>query len=73
MRRFNFILVFTLATTPRLHMVAVLAAGAKSERIDLAPALGKLTGTSSAAIPPTVKGVVRLSSPRRKTTQAKFD
>jgi hypothetical protein len=48
--------------------------GGKSERIDLAPAGGnKLTGTSSLAIPPDAKGVVRLNGPDGKTSQAKFD
>jgi hypothetical protein len=54
--------------------LAVLLAGGKSERIDLAPAGGnKLTGTSIVAIPPNAKGVVRLNGPDGKTSQAKFD
>ena len=54
--------------------LAVLAIGGKSERIDLAPAGGnKLTGTSTAAILPNAKGVVRLNGPDGKTSQAKFD
>lgn len=54
--------------------LAVLAVGGKSERIDLAPTTGnKLTGTSTVAIPPNAKGVVRLNGPDGKTSQAKFD
>ena len=54
--------------------LAVLAVGGKSERIDLSPAAAnKLTGTSTVAIPPNAKGVVRLNSPDGKTSQAKFD
>lgn len=54
--------------------LAVLAVGGKSERIDLAPAGGnKLTGTSTSALPPNAKGVVRLDGPDGKTSQAKFD
>ncbi len=53
---------------------AILAIGGKSERIDLAPATGnKLTGTSTVAIPPNAKGVIRLNGPDGKTSQAKFD
>jgi hypothetical protein len=53
---------------------AILAIGGKSERIDLAPATGnKLTGTSTVAIPPNAKGVIRLKGPDGKTSQAKFD
>jgi hypothetical protein len=54
--------------------LAVLAVGGKSERIDLAPAGGnRLTGTSTVAVPPNAKGVVRLSGPDGKTSQVKFD
>jgi hypothetical protein len=54
--------------------LAIIAVGGKSERIDLAPATGnKLTGTSTMAIPPNAKGVVRLNAPDGKTSQAKFD
>ncbi len=54
--------------------LAILAVGGKSERIDLTPATGnKLSGTSTVAIPPNVKGVVRLNGPDGKAIQAKFD
>ena len=53
--------------------LAILAVGGKSERVELAPAgVNKLIGTSSVAIPPNVKGVVRLSGSDGKTSQAKF-
>jgi hypothetical protein len=54
--------------------VAVDGYKGQSERIDLAPAGGnRLTGTSTVAIPPNAKGVVRLNGPDGKTSQAKFD
>jgi hypothetical protein len=54
--------------------LAILVVGGRSERIDLAHGTGnKLTGTSTGAIPPNAKGVVRLTGPEGKTNQAKFD
>ena len=54
--------------------LAILAVAGRSERIDLAFGAGnKLTGTSTVAIPPNAKGVVRLTGPDGKTDQAKFD
>lgn len=54
--------------------LAILAVGGKTERIDLAAATGnKLSGTSTVALSPAVKGVVRLNGPDGKTSQAKFD
>lgn len=54
--------------------LAILAIAGKSERIGLAPGTeNKLTGTSTVAIPPNAKGVVRLTGPDGKTNQAKFD
>ena len=54
--------------------LAIILVGGKSERIELAPATAnKLIGTSSVAIAPNAKAVVRLTNPEGKTSQAKFD
>jgi hypothetical protein len=53
--------------------LAILTVGGKAQRIVLAPQDGsRLTGTSPVAVPDTVKGVVQLTGPDGKTTQARF-
>lgn len=54
--------------------LAILVAGGKSQRIVLAPVDGtRLSGTATAALPNQPKGVVQLTGPDGKTSQARFD
>lgn len=53
---------------------AILVAGGKSQRIVLAPVDGlRLSGSATAALPNQPKGVVQVTGPDGKTSQAKFD
>ena len=53
---------------------AILVVNGKSQRIVLAPVEGtRLSGSATAALPEKPKGVVQLTSPDGKTSQAKFD
>lgn len=53
--------------------LAILSVGGKSERIELEPAGGnKLSGKASVPVPQNAKGVVRITGPDGKTSQAKF-
>ena len=54
--------------------MAILVAGGKSQRVVLAPVEGtRLSGSATAALPNQPKGVVQLTAPDGKTSQAKFD
>jgi hypothetical protein len=54
--------------------LAILVAGGKSQRVVLAPVEGaRLSGSAAAALPNQPKGVVQLTGPDGKTSQAKFD
>ena len=54
--------------------MAILVAGGKSQRVVLAPVEGtRLSGSATAALPNQPKGVVQLTGPDGKTSQAKFD
>jgi len=54
--------------------VAILLAGGKSHRVVLAPVEGtRLSGSATAALPNQPKGVVQLTAPDGRTSQAKFD
>ena len=53
---------------------AILVAGGKSQRVVLTPVDGtRLSGSATVALPEQPKGVVQLTGPDGKTTQAKFD
>jgi hypothetical protein len=53
---------------------AILVAGGKSQRVVLAPVDGvRLSGSAPAALPSQPKGVVQLTGPDGKTSQAKFN
>lgn len=53
---------------------AILVAGGKSQRVVLAPVDGvRLSGSATAALPNQPKGVVQLTGPDGKTSQAKFN
>jgi hypothetical protein len=54
--------------------VAILSVRGKNERVTLEPASGnRLTGTAGVTLPASPKGVVRVTTPDGKTSQAKFD
>jgi hypothetical protein len=54
--------------------MAILVAGGKSQRVVLTPVEGaRLSGSAAAALPDQPKGVVQLTGPDGKTSQAKFD
>ena len=54
--------------------LAILVADGKSQRVVLAPVEGsRLSGRVAAALPNQPKGVVQLTAPDGKTSQAKFD
>lgn len=53
---------------------AIFVAGGKSQRVVLTPIEGtRLSGSATAALPEKPKGVVQLTGPDGKTSQAKFD
>jgi hypothetical protein len=53
---------------------AILVANGKSQRVVLAPADGtRLSGSATASLPNQPKGVVQLTGPDGRTSQAKFD
>ncbi len=53
---------------------AILVAAGKSQRVVLAPADGtRLSGSATASLPNQPKGVVQLTGPDGRTSQAKFD
>lgn len=53
---------------------AILVVDGKTQRIVLAPVEGtRLSGSATAALPEKPKGVVQLTGPDGKTSQAKFD
>ena len=54
--------------------MAILVASGKSHRVVLAPVDGKhLSGSATVALPKQPKGVVQVTGPDGKTSQAKFD
>ena len=54
--------------------VAILVIGGKSARVALEPTdYTKLSGKSAVAVPAEPKGVVQITAPGGKTTQAKFN
>jgi hypothetical protein len=54
--------------------VAILVIGGKSARVSLEPTNGaKLSGRAASAVPTDPKGVVQITAPGGKTTQARFN
>jgi hypothetical protein len=54
--------------------LAILVIGGKSERIVLEPSgTDRLRGTASTTVPNTAKGVIQLTGPDGKVSQAKFN
>ena len=52
----------------------IFVVAGKPQRIELKPeSANKLVGTSSVALPATLKGVVQITLPAGKTVQAKFE
>ena len=53
--------------------IGIFVVGGKPQRIELKPeSANKLTGTSTIALPVTLKGAVQITLPSGKTVQAKF-
>lgn len=53
--------------------LAILVIDGKPQRIVLEPATDRLKGSAPAPLPSGVKGVIQLTSPDGKTSQAKFN